>query len=157
VNRRLGSLFQLVVGATLSMLSLTMSAWFRPYENDIANNFKVATEVSLVMTLTLAILLKINEDDLEKEGLTTGFIGACMMVQTVILPSATLILAVLLSGHELKEEHSAIAGGDDARSRAGPGKFSNPLHPQDSNDTSASEEADEETDEEADLDAMGSD
>jgi hypothetical protein len=34
---RRGSLFQLVIGAFLSMLSLAASAFFQPYEDHIAN------------------------------------------------------------------------------------------------------------------------
>jgi hypothetical protein len=85
------------VGALLSMVSLIASAKLEPYVDSRANAFKVATEASLLCTLVLAMLLKINEKDLQKEGLTLGFVGGCMLFETVMLPLAGLGYARLLA------------------------------------------------------------
>jgi hypothetical protein len=161
---RRGSLFQLVVGAMLSLISLTASAKFEPYDNKIANHFKVATEASLVATLVLAILLKISTSDLEKEGLSHKFVGGCMLVETLVLPLAALGLSAFLVAHEVKDAQEEHVGISDIVERArrkltkSPQQlpkvqfanplpedsqdYENPLHPddEDSNDEDSNDE-----------------
>jgi hypothetical protein len=117
---RRGSLIQLIVGATLSLTSLAASAWFQPYEEKIANTFKVATEASLAMTLILAILLKMSEDDLQREGLDFEFVGWCMATETIVLPAAGLALAFSVAAWEIKDsvnEHRENGSGRLGRAR----------------------------------------
>ena len=59
-----GSVSQLVVAIVISIASLTASAWCQPYADPRANVFKAATEVSILITLVMCVLLKV---DLEKE------------------------------------------------------------------------------------------
>ena len=101
---RRGSLFQLVVGALLSMVFGFASAKCCPYVDQRANVFKIATEASILATLTLAILLKISVADLAKEGLTPDFIGVCMLFQTLVVPIGTLVVAFAASALDIHAE-----------------------------------------------------
>ena len=55
-----GSMFQLVVGILLCLVFLFASAWFQPFESDLANAFKATTEVCLVVTLSLCVMAKVD-------------------------------------------------------------------------------------------------
>merc|ERR1711865_358432 len=103
-----GSLFQLFVGAMLSLASLCGSAWFQPYDERLANIFKVATEVSILVTLTLSMLLKHREEDLEKEGLTEDFIGTLMILQTCFIPIGSLAFGFSFYAKEYAESRGIL-------------------------------------------------
>ena len=86
-----GSLFQLVIGILLSMMSLAASAWCRPYNSPIANAFKLATELSILSTLTLSMLIKFPSESLAMEGLDENIVGIFMLVETLLLPITALV------------------------------------------------------------------
>eukprot|EP01049_Picozoa_sp_SAG25_P004267 SAG25_NODE_265_length_10686_cov_15.394163_5_plen_147_part_00 len=98
-----GSLFQLVVGITISVFSLSLSAWCRPYKSPVANAFKLATEISILLTLILCTLLKFPEKSLAMEGLDEDFVGICLLLQTLIIPTAVLALSLTFLTVEAKE------------------------------------------------------
>ena len=55
-----GSMFQIVVTACMCAVFGTTTAWVQPYAEPAANLFKVATEVSFLLTLIIAGLLKVR-------------------------------------------------------------------------------------------------
>jgi hypothetical protein len=95
-----GTVLQLVVGTTLSMVSLTASAWCQPYVAARANAFKVATEMSLVVTLTTSMLLRV---DLKSEGIDSTFVGQILLVEAVAIPVGGLLLAMAMFGLDAKD------------------------------------------------------
>ena len=70
---RKGSLFQLVAAMTFCLGFLCTAAWLQPYASRTANLFKVGSEASLLVTLMLVVLLKI---DLEKEDISESFLSS---------------------------------------------------------------------------------
>ena len=98
---RPGSLLQLIVGIALSAVSLAASAWVRPYANSHANVFKLATEFSVLSTLTLCMLLKMESWQLKREGLDESFIGLCMVIETLLVPAAALVSSIMFLGFEV--------------------------------------------------------
>ena len=86
-----GSVLQLVVALLFSLGFGFASAWYQPYASDAANMFKVGTEITLLMTLTLAILLRF---DLSDEDVSVDFVGTLMLFSTTSVPSATLTVGI---------------------------------------------------------------
>jgi hypothetical protein len=104
-----GSLFQLVVGIVLCIAFGFSAAWFRPYVSGVANIFKVGTEVTLLVTLVLAVMLKIDlstealpcipwDDDEQNLSCGDSFIGIVMFLTNTVVPTATMIVGLLTEG-----------------------------------------------------------
>jgi hypothetical protein len=76
-----GSLTQLVMAMLTSLGFLSAAAWFEPFAAPTANAFKLGTEIALLMTLMLIVLLKI---DLSKEDIPGGgdTVGAALLLST---------------------------------------------------------------------------
>ena len=77
-----GSMLQLVVALIFSLGFGFASAWFQPYANDAANMFKTGTEITLLMTLTLAVMLRF---DLSDEDVSESFVGTLMFFSTTTI------------------------------------------------------------------------
>jgi len=67
-----GSLLQLVVTIIFCLVFLALISWNQPYEMHAANIFKLGTEVALLCTLVVAVLLRGN---LDAEGLSERAVG----------------------------------------------------------------------------------
>ena len=104
-----GSLFQLVIGIILCIGFGFSAAWFQPYVSGTANIFKVGTEVTLLVTMVLAVMLKIDlsaetmpclpwGDDDTKGACGESFIGAIMFITNTVVPGVTLALGLLGEG-----------------------------------------------------------
>ena len=106
-----GSVFQLVVGIILCIGFGFSAAWFQPYVSGTANIFKVGTEVTLLVTMVLAVMLKIdlsnetmpclpwgNDDSDSKGACGESFIGAIMFIVNTVVPGATFALGFLTEG-----------------------------------------------------------
>ena len=104
-----GSLFQLVIGIILSVGFGFSAAWFQPYVSGTANIFKVGTEVTLLVTMVLAAMLKVDlstetmpclpwGDDAEKGSCGESFIGVRMFITNTLVPGVTFALDVLTEG-----------------------------------------------------------
>jgi len=104
-----GSLFQLVVGIVLCIAFGFSAAWFRPYVSGVANIFKVGTEVTLLVTLVLAVMLKIDlstealpcipwDDDAEESSCGDSFIGIVMFLTNTAIPTATFVIGLFTEG-----------------------------------------------------------
>jgi hypothetical protein len=95
-----GSFFQLMV-TTLICLGFNFSAaWFQPYESQLSNLFKVATEVSLLITLCVARLLQM---DLSAEklpamlsadggGVNREAVGRLLVLANTLVPMTSLVV-----------------------------------------------------------------
>jgi hypothetical protein len=55
-----GSMLQLVVGIIMCLAFLFASAWCQPFTLPLANAFKGATEICLVITLSLCVMAKVD-------------------------------------------------------------------------------------------------
>jgi hypothetical protein len=108
-----GTVMQLVVGITISMVSLTTSAWCQPYVAARANAFKVATEMSVLVTLTTSMLLRV---DLESENLDSTTVGKILLVEAVAIPVGGLLLSMIAFGFDAKDS-VAEARHNTARTR----------------------------------------
>jgi hypothetical protein len=91
---RKGSLFQLVAAMTFCLGFLCTTAWMQPYASQTANLFKVGSEASLLVTLMLIVLLKI---DLEKEDIPGGesFVGSLLLLSNTAIPGGSIVLGVI--------------------------------------------------------------
>ena len=98
-----GSLFQLVVAMIFCVAFLSAVAWLRPFASRTANSFKVATEVALLVSLVLVVLLKI---DLSKEDVPGGeaFVGFLLLLSNTVLPGVILAYAMLAFGFDLGKD-----------------------------------------------------
>jgi hypothetical protein len=117
-----GSMLQLVVALVFSIGFLTASAWLEPYgpfnsrihvaspplnstsqmaASRAANIFKVGTEVTILLTLTMSILLRF---DLSEEDISEDFVGVLLFCSSTIIPGATLALGVLTDGLGVAQE-----------------------------------------------------
>ena len=59
----------------------------------MANVFKLACEVAIILTLNLAVLLKI---DLSSEDVSESFIGVMLIFANVVLPVIALVSGILI-------------------------------------------------------------
>ena len=76
---------------------LSAAAWFEPFTAHTANVFKIGSEVALLMTLTLIVLLKV---DLSKEDIPRGVetVGALLFIVNTVPMAASLVVALLTFG-----------------------------------------------------------
>lgn len=89
---RKGSLFQLVAAMTFCLGFLCTAAWLQPYASRTANLFKVGSEASLLVTLMLVVLLKI---DLEKEDISESFLSSLLLLSNTAIPGGSIVLGVI--------------------------------------------------------------
>ena len=112
-----GSLLQIIVALISSLLFGFASAWYQPFQNGAANVFKVATELTLVCTLTFATMLRF---DLTKEDISSDTIGILLTFTNLIGPGTGLLFGFHI--HGLKFERAL-----EEVSNVVPGEFTNPL------------------------------
>jgi hypothetical protein len=106
-----GSLFQLVVGIILCVGFGFTAAWFHPYVSEFANKVKVATEVTLLVTLVLAVMLKIDlnterlpcwsdegDEGFSRAACGESFVGVVMFLTNTVMPAGSLVFGFLTDG-----------------------------------------------------------
>jgi hypothetical protein len=124
-----GSLVQLVLALLGSLVFGFASAWLQPYASGAANVFKVGTEMALLMTLTLAILLRVDFDDHAADfGTMTNpndFVGLLLFASTTAVPAAALVIGIMSNGFSIAETMEEIAVEENAIA------FENPLEEKD--------------------------
>jgi hypothetical protein len=98
-----GSLLQVVVALLTCLCFMTASAWYQPYVSGAANMFKVGTEVSLLVTLTLAVMLRF---DLSEEDIGRDTVGTLMLVFNVAIPTAAFLKGVHKFGLKYTKEET---------------------------------------------------
>ena len=76
---------------------LSATAWLEPYAASTANAFKLGTEIALLSTLMLIVLLKI---DLSKEDIpgAEDTVGAALLFANTIPTAASLVLSLISDG-----------------------------------------------------------
>ena len=89
-----GSLLQIIVAVMITFAFLIGTARNMPFKDELANNFKLATECCLLITLVFAIMLKV---DLRKEAVSADQIGFILLLNNTIVPGATLVLGYLMA------------------------------------------------------------
>eukprot|EP01043_Picozoa_sp_COSAG02_P004000 COSAG02_NODE_101_length_36804_cov_125.342951_13_plen_301_part_00 len=94
-----GSLSQLVLAIIVCVGFLCAATWLQPFASRTANLFKVGTEVTLLVTMVLVVLLKI---DLTKEDIPGGedFVGGLLLLTNTALPSASFAIGFLFYGFD---------------------------------------------------------
>ena len=105
---RKGSLLQLFVAITISIGFTSATAWFQPYRDIMPNCFKMGTEMALLFTLILAVLLKV---DLADEDISADFVGQMMLVVNVAFPGLSFMAGIC--GFGFGEGHQPADGGRD--------------------------------------------
>lgn len=90
---------QIVAAMAFCVGFLCAVSWLRPFASRTANLFKVGAEASLLVTLMLIVLLKI---DLSKEDIPGGedFIGGLLLLSNTVIPGGALVLAILSFGFD---------------------------------------------------------
>ena len=116
-----GSLTQLVMAMLTSLGFLSAAAWFEPFAAPTANAFKLGTEIALLMTLMLIVLLKI---DLSKEDIPGGgdAVGAALLLVNVAPPAVSLVLSLLTHGLDARDAVKTWNGDEDGKKKGKTGK-----------------------------------
>ena len=111
-----GSLTQLVMAMLTSLGFLSAAAWFEPFAAPTANAFKLGTEIALLMTLMLIVLLKI---DLSKEDIPGGgdTVGAALLLVNVAPPAVSLVLSLLTHGLDARDAVKTWNGDEDGKKK----------------------------------------
>lgn len=93
-----GSLSQLVLTMVVCVGFLCAATWWQPYASRTANLFKVGSEVSLLVTLMLVVLLKI---DLSKEDIPGGenFVGSLLLLTNTGIPGGSILIGLVCKHH----------------------------------------------------------
>ena len=91
---------------------LSAAAWFEPFAAPTANAFKLGSEIALLLTLMLAVLLKI---DLTKEDIPDAedTIGLALLYANTVPTAASLVLAILSHGLDARDAIKAWKGDED--------------------------------------------
>jgi hypothetical protein len=119
-----GSYFQLLV-ATIACLGFGFTAaWCQPFQSRAANLFKVATEVTLLLTLVIAGMLRVEVTNgtlpaLLLNGDMTGIdedgVGMLLFLANTVVPGASLLIAWVEIGAQDRTGPNFWASKSDAR------------------------------------------
>jgi hypothetical protein len=82
-----GSLLQIVIGMGIMLTFIVGLALARPYADRVSNSVKLATDISLFITLVCALMLK---GDLSAEAVDENDIDNAMLFTTVGLPAVAM-------------------------------------------------------------------
>ena len=112
-----GTVFQLTVTTCSCICFLGLAAWFQPYESPAVNLFKVSTEITLLLTLVIAALLKV---DLAGEKLPDGIaapdgqgvdedeVGLVLFIANTAVPAAGMVLGYIEFGWNAKDAKVSV-------------------------------------------------
>ena len=91
---------------------LSAAAWFEPFAAPTANAFKLGSEIALLLTLMLIVLLKI---DLTKEDIpgAEDTVGAALLFANTIPTAASLVLSLLSRGLDPRDAIKTWKGDED--------------------------------------------
>lgn len=88
-----GSVQQLVVGVQLSAFFLILSIKMRPFVTRFNNNFKIVTDLAVMLTFNVAILLSDRVDwSMEPDFITEDGLDLSLVIVNMIIPSIVVIL-----------------------------------------------------------------
>jgi hypothetical protein len=117
-----GTFFQLTVTTCSCICFLGLAAWFQPYESSAVNLFKVSTEITLLLTLVIAALLKV---DLAGEQLPEGIaapdgqgvdedeVGLVLFIANTAVPVAGMVLGYIEFGWDAMDAKEGVVQGQD--------------------------------------------
>eukprot|EP01052_Picozoa_sp_SAG31_P034226 SAG31_NODE_3969_length_3708_cov_2.601829_2_plen_150_part_00 len=128
-----GSLLQIIVALVSSLIFGFASAWYQPFQNNAANVFKVATELTLVCTLTFATMLRF---DLTKEDIGPQTLGVLLTMTNFIGPGTGLLFGLQLHGLQFDRELEEV---EDTIEKTVSTEFQNPALKELSDDADADE------------------
>ena len=100
-----GSLIQVVAALVVSVSSLLSIALLQPYNSPAANMFKVGTELALLVTLIIVVLLKIDlgREDVDDPEFWIAVLGSILVFVNTLVPSAGLGIGLLFGGFDALE------------------------------------------------------
>ena len=76
-----GSMLQIVAAVMITFLFLVATSLNKPFKDELANKFKLATECALMITLVFAIMLKV---DLSKEVRPAAHPPGCFFCSCIV-------------------------------------------------------------------------
>jgi hypothetical protein len=97
-------------------LARAVAAWCQPFESRAANLFKVATEVTLLLTLVIAGMLRVEVTNSkmpsillngDETGIDEDSIGLLLFMANTIVPCASLIIGWVGIGFDVREAATA--------------------------------------------------
>ena len=97
---------------------LSAAAWFEPFAAPTANAFKLGSEIALLFTLMLIVLLKI---DLTKEDIpgAEDTVGAALLFANTIPTAASLVLSLVSHGLDTRDAIKTWKGDEDKGGKKG--------------------------------------
>ena len=100
-----GSVQQLVVGVQISAFFLIISIKTRPFLTRFNNNFKIVTDLAVMVTFNVAVLLSERVDwSMEPEFITREILDMMLIVVNMLIPSIVVILELSRSTSETRSE-----------------------------------------------------
>jgi hypothetical protein len=112
-----GSVFQLVFGVLISAVFLCLSVSIQPYISRFNNRFKVVTDIAIMTTFAIAIMMNKSVDtSQEPRWLDKAVFDIAFTVANVLLPVLTVIVEFVTqatSGQEDEEIHEYAWLGDE--------------------------------------------
>jgi hypothetical protein len=100
-----GSIQQLIVGAMLSIFFMVVAITIRPFQSRFNNNFKTVTDIAIIATFMLAILLSDRVDKrLEPAWLGREELDSTLLLANLGLPILCIVFEVGLQAIDEEEE-----------------------------------------------------
>ena len=90
---RPGSVQQLLVGGLISAFYMMAAHSHQPYVAKFDNDFKLATDVAVVVTLNIAVMLNTRVDS-SKEVLSAASLNVALIVVNIVLPVGVIASAI---------------------------------------------------------------
>jgi hypothetical protein len=127
----IGSLLQMVVALLFTLAFSFTAAWCQPFVDQRANLFKIATELCLIVSLSLGILLRFDLSN--EEAMGEDVVGMLMLITNIVLPAAAILAGATLEVSQNLEGETDDGGDQDATNNGGlyrneSMEFENPLH-----------------------------
>jgi hypothetical protein len=92
-----GSIFQLIFGVLISAGFLGLSVSLRPYLSRFNNRFKIATDIAVLATFSVAIMMNANVDRSgEPEWIDDYFFDIVFTIVNVIVPLGVVVVELLV-------------------------------------------------------------
>ena len=100
-----GSVQQLVVGVQLSAFFLILSIKTRPFLTRFNNNFKIVTDLAVMLTFNVAILISDRVDwSMEPDFITRDGLDLMLVVVNMVIPSIVVIMELSRPEEQPQEE-----------------------------------------------------
>eukprot|EP01051_Picozoa_sp_SAG22_P006365 SAG22_NODE_413_length_10849_cov_6.078977_7_plen_1231_part_00 len=104
-----GSIFQCFVGAVISFAFFAVQVACRPYAQASENLIKAVAEAQLFLTLLLSIVLRVSEDELDKDAFDEDQYGTLLVVAFFSAPAVSAFIIARKAMAFLKARKQADA------------------------------------------------